>query len=162
MQIDTELHWWVSNFVDDEHQVRADLLGAITTRLVEAIEGGMAVDDLIDTIQSVREHMEYDVPESVEKTIDQMVCYEFFETRDAISHLDSEQSLTEHMEHLDSLAVLTGYDAADAKAIVSDRLAEFEEPDHGEYRPSFSRHGGGSPEEFGDAAIASLFRNLVR
>ena len=157
-----ELHWLVSNFVDDEHQVRADLLAAITTRLVETIEGGMAVDDLINTIESVREHMGHDVPESVHETIDQMVRYEFFETRNAISHLDSEESLSEYMEHLDSLAVLTGYDAADAKEIVSDRLAEFEDPDHGEYRPSFSRHGGGSSEEFGDASIASLFGNLVK
>lgn len=136
-----ELHWWASHFVDEEHQVRADLLDAITTCLVQAIEGGMPVDDLINTIQSVREHMDYSVPESVEETIDRMVRYEFFETRDAISHLDSEQSLSEHMEYLDALAVLTGYDASDAKEIVSDRLADFDEPDHGEYRPSFSRYG---------------------
>ncbi len=157
-----ELHWWVSNFVDDEHPVRADLLAAISARLVEAIEGGMAVDDLINTIQNVREHMDDDVPAGVDDAIDRMVRYEFTDTREAISHLDSEQSLSEHLEHLDSLAELTGYDAANAKEVVSDRLAEFEEPYYGEYRPSFPRRGDGTSEEFGDAAVASLFGSLVK
>lgn len=156
-----ELHWWVANFVDNEHPVRADLLAVISARLVEAIDGGMSVDDLINTIQNVREHMDDDVPAEVDDAIDRMVRYEFIETRDAISHLDSE-GLSEHLEHLDSLAELTGYDATAAKEIVSDRLARFEEPDHGEYRPSFSRHGRGSSDEFGDAAVASLFGNLVK
>ena len=157
-----ELHWWVSNFVDDELSVRADLLAAIATRLVETIDSGMAIDDLINTIENVHEHMDDYVPEEVNDSIDQMVRYEFNETSDAISHLDSEQNLSDHLEHLDSLAGLTGYDATDAKAIVSDRLAEFEESDHGEYRPGFSRHSHGSSEDFGDAAVASLFGNLVK
>jgi DNA polymerase III delta prime subunit len=157
-----ELHWWVANFVDDEHPVRADLLAAISTRLVEAIDGGMSVDDLINTIQNVREHMDDDVPAEVDDAIDRMVRYEFIETRDAISHLNSKQDLSVHLEYLDSLAELTGYDATAAKKIVSDRLAELEEPDHGEYRPSFSRHGRASSEEFGNAAVASLFGNLVK
>ena len=46
---------------------------------------------------------------------------EFIETRDAIGHLDSQQSLSEHLEHLDTLAELTGYDPASAKEIVSDQ-----------------------------------------
>lgn len=157
-----ELHWWVSNFVDDKHSVRADLLATISARLVEAIEGGMPVDDLIGTIGNVREHMDGNVPAEVDDAIDRMARYEFVETREAISHLNSEQSLSEHLEHLDALAELTGYDAANAKEIVSDRLAEFEEPDHGEYRPSSSRHSGDSSAEFGDAAVASLFGNLVK
>lgn len=157
-----ELHWWVSKFVDDELLVRADLLAAISALLVKAIEGGMAVDDLINTVQNVREHMDDDVPAEVADAIDQMVRYEFTDTREAISHLDSEQSLSEHLEHLDSLAELTGYDAANAKEVVSERLAEFEEPDYGEYRPSLSRRGDGTSEEFGDAAVASLFGSLVK
>lgn len=156
-----ELHWWVTSFVDDAHPVRADLIAAIVARLVETIEDGMAVDDLIITIQNVREHMD-DAPKEVDDAIDQAVRYEFIETRDAISHLDSEQSLSEHLEHLDSLAELSGYDATVAKGIVSAQLAVFGGPDHTEYRPSFSRHGHGSSEEFGDAAVASLFGNLVK
>ena len=157
-----ELHWRISNFVDYEHPVRDELLAAISASLVEAVDAGMAIDDLINTIKSVHEHMDDDVPEEVVDAIDQVVRYEFKETRDAISHLDSEQSLSEHLEHLGALAELTGHDATDAEKIVSDRLAEFERPDHGEYRPSFFRHSGESSEEFGDAAIASLFGNLLR
>ncbi|MBY6155474.1 hypothetical protein KUV47_19780 [Vannielia litorea] len=157
-----ELHWWVSNFVDEEHPVRADLLDAISTRLIESIEGGAPVDDLLNIIQSVREHMDDEVPPEVDDAIDRMARYEFFDTSDAISHLDSEQSLSEHLEHLDSLAELTGYDTTHAKEIVFNQLAKYEEPDHHEYRPSFSQHEKRSSEEFGDAAVASLFGNLVK
>lgn len=156
-----ELHWWVSNFVDDEHPIRANLLAAIAALLAEAIESGMTVDDLIQTIRNVREHM-IDVPKEVDDAIDEMVRYELSETRDNISHLDSEESLSEHLEHLDSLAILTGYDVTDAKEVVFRRLAELEERDHDEYRPSFSGHGRAPSEEFGDAAISSLFGNLVK
>lgn len=156
-----ELHWWISNFIDEAHPVRAELLAAIEVLLVEAIDSGMAVDDLIQTIKNVREFM-FDVSQQVDDAIERMVRYEFTETRDAISHLDSEESLSEHLEYLDSLAELTGHDATKAKGIVSDRLAELEEPDQSEYRPSFSGHGRASSDEFSDAAVASLFRNLVK
>lgn len=156
-----ELHWWVSNFIDEDHPVRADLLAAIEVRLIEAIDSGMAVDDLIRTIKNVREFL-LDVSQQVDDAIGRMVRYEFTETRDAISHLDSEEGLSEHLEYLDSLAELTGHDATKAKGIVSDRLAELEEPDHSEYRPSFSGHGRASSDEFSDAAVASLFGNLVK
>lgn len=156
-----ELHWWIANFVDDQHPARADLIATIVARLVETIEGGMAVDELITTIQSVREHMA-DTPKEVDDAIDQMVSYEFIETEDAIRHLDSEDYLLEHLEYLTSLAELTGYDATSAKGIVSDRLAEFNEEDQTEYRPSFSRYSPRASEKFGDAEVTSLFRNLVK
>lgn len=139
-----ELHWWVCNFIDYDHPVRADLLAAIQARLVEAFEDGMAIDDLIQAIQNVHEHMD-DVPQEVDEVIVRMAQYEFKETRDAISHLDSEESLSEHLDYLDSLAELTGHDAIKAKGIVSDRLAALEEPDHSEYRPRFSGHGRARP-----------------
>ena len=156
-----ELHWWVSSFVDDEHPVRADLLGAIAACLVKVIEGGMSIDDLIQTVKSVREHMD-DVPEELNDAIDRMVSYEFTETRDAISHLDSQEGLLEHLDYLDSLAEITGHNVIRAKEIVSQRLAECDVQDQDEYRPSFSRHGRASPAEFGDAEISSLFGTLVK
>ncbi|MGR3420843.1 MAG: nSTAND3 domain-containing NTPase [Paracoccus sp. (in: a-proteobacteria)] len=157
-----ELHWWVSNFVDDEHPVRADLLGAIETRLVEVVMGGVSVDDLIKIIQNVHEHMDDAVPTQVGDAIDQMACYEFTEIRDTIRNLDSEQSLLEHREHIDNLAELTGYDATEAKEIIADKISELEEPEHDEHQPTFSSRGSGSSEEFNDAALSSLFGNLVK
>ena len=157
-----KLHWWVSNFVDDAHSIRDELLEAITARLKDVIEAGMAVDDLVNTLESIREHMDDELPEELDETIDQMIRYEFFDTRNAIWHLDSEQSLNEYLDHLDSLAAISGYDATDAKEIVYDRLAELEEPVHDEHRPSFSRRGGELSEEFGNVAIASLFGNLMK
>lgn len=156
-----ELHWWVSKFVNESHPVRADLLAAIVARWVEAIDG-MSIDDLVATIDRVREYMDDDVPSKVDEALDQMIDFECNQTYDAISHLDSEQALSEHLQHLESLAALTGCNIAVAKQVVSERLAELEEPDHDEYRPSFSRNSVSASQEFGDAEVASLFGNLVK
>lgn len=156
------LHWFVRNYLDDEHPLKSDLLGLISDRLIEVVEDGAPVDELINIIESVQEHMDEEVPEDVDEAIDRVASYEFTETSDAISHLDSEQHLSEHMEQLDTLARLTGYDAEPAKGIVSERLAQFEEPDHGDYRPSMTRSSGSGEDRFDDDAILSLFSNLVR
>ena len=101
-------------------------------------------------------------PDSVEDAIADALHYEFWETEDAISHLGSERELSEHLEHLDTLAALTGGDAERAKEIVSQRLGELEEPDYGEHRPSFSTRGSATGEEFSDESMRSLFLNLLR
>ena len=157
-----KIHWWVCNFVDSEHPLKDKLLEAITDRLVAVIENGASPDELINIIESVQEHMGDPAPETVQEAIDGAVHYELSETYDAISHLDSEHSLSEHLGYLDILAKLTGYDAESAKEIVSQRLSECEEPDYGEHRPSFSRSGSSTGEDFSDEAIQSLFWNLLR
>ena len=157
-----DIHWQVSNFVDHDHPLKDKLLEGITYRLVAVIEGGVSTDELINIIKSVHEYMDDAVPESIEDAIAGVVHYEFYDTRDAIDHLDSEQSLIEHLEYLDILAKLTGDDAESAKEIVSQRLSELEEPDYGEHRPTFASSGSAPGEEFSDEAIESLFWNLVR
>ena len=167
-QLLPQIHWWVRNFVDGRHPLRGKLLEAITDQLTAVIESGESIEVLIEIIKSVQEHMGDAAPEVVDDAIADAVHYELSETEDAISDLDSEQSLDEHLEYLDILAELTGEDTKRAQVIVSDRRDEFEEQDHGEYRPSFSRSGSttgsGSAmgEEFSDAAIQSLFENLLQ
>ena len=156
------LHWFVRNYVDDDHPLKSSLLSLISERLIEVVEGGAPVDELINIVESVQEHMDEEVPEGVDEALDRVVSYEFTDTSEAIGHLDSEQHLSEHMEQLDTLARLTGYDAEPAKGIVSERLAQFEEPDYGEYRVSVSRPSRQGEDRFEDDAILSLFSNLVR
>ena len=156
------IHWWVRNFLEGKHPLGENLLKAISVRLVSVIEGGAAPDDLINIIRSVQEYMEDATPDSVEDAIADALHYEFCQTEDAISHLSSEQELSEHLEHLGTLATLTGGDAERAKEVVSQRLGELEEPDYGEHRPSFSRSGSATGEEFSDESVRSLFLNLLR
>ena len=90
-----EIHWLVSNFVDHEHPLKRKLLEGITQRLLAVIEGGLTSDELINVIKNVREYMNDAVRESIEDAIAGAVHCELYETDEAISHLDSEQSLAE-------------------------------------------------------------------
>ena len=101
-----EIHQRVSNFVDEEHPLRQRVLEGIVARLVDVLEQGLTADELINAIKSVQEYMEDAVPETIENAITQAVDYDLNETGDAISHLDSEQGLIEHLEFLDELASL--------------------------------------------------------
>ena len=157
-----KIHWRVSNFIDHDHPLKDKLLECIDDRLVAVVEGGVSFNELIDIIKSVNEHMEDSVSERVEDAIGGAVHYELYDTDDAIGHLDSEQSLHEHMEYLDILAQLTGENAESAKEIVSQRLVELEEPDYGEHRLDFSKSEGATDEKFSDEAMKSLFRSLVQ
>ena len=130
--------------------------------MIAVIEGGVSINELINIIKSVNEHMEDSVSETLEDAIGSAVHYEFYDTDDAIGHLDSEESLNEHMEYLDTLAQLTGESAESAKETVSLRLGEMEEPDYGEHRLDFSKSQGAADEKFSDEAMKSLFWNLLQ
>ncbi len=155
------LHWFIRRFVDDGHPMKANLLRLISKRLIEVVESNTAVDELINIIKSVREYMHEDLPKDVDEAIDRVASYEFTDTWEATGDLQ-EQELLEHMEQLDTLASLTGYDAEPALNIVSERLAQFEEPDHEDYSPSMSRPSSSEEERFDDDSIMSLFSNLLR
>lgn len=157
-----QIHWRVCNFMDADHPLRDKLLDAITDQLTEVIGNGVSIDDLIEIIKSVQGHMRDSGYEAVEDAIVWAVDYELSEAEDTISCLDSEQSLTEYLEYLDTLAGLTGKNTDSAQEMVLEKLNEFEEQDHGEYRPSFSRSGGTADEEFSDEAIQSLFGSLLQ
>lgn len=161
-QVLPELHWKVANFVNKVYPLRRELLEEINSRLVDVIANGISTDDLVNTLESINEFMDEQLSDALRETIDEAVRYELFETSNAISHLDSEGSLSEHLGHLDSLAALTGYDPKTAKETVYDRIAELEEPKQDAVRPEFSGPRPSSGGEFSDAALASLFGNLVK
>lgn len=156
------MHRLVRAFVPKEHPLKAVLLGAIEDRLVSIVEEGVAPDDLINIIRSVEENMNGQAAITVRSALANAVYFEFYQTDQAVSHLESEQELNEHLEYLDTLAALTGEDARGAKEIVVQRLNELQEPDEPERRPNFSRREFAANEEFSDESMRNLFVNLLR
>lgn len=145
-----------------EHPLKDNLLEAITNRLALSIRSDITTDDLIEIIKSVQEYMGDATPDYINDEIAGALHFEFYETEDAISHLGSVDELNEHLEHLDTLALLTGEDAEEAKDIVLQRLSKLVEPDYEKHRPSFSSRGNTTSEKFSDESMRCLFLNLLR
>ena len=156
-----EIHWRVSNFVDNEFPQKEALLQALKERLIEVLQSSVTIDELIPIVSNAEEFMADSMPEDLQKVLDSTIDYEFQDTQDAISHLDSEQSLSEHIEYLNELAELTGRDASAANEIVNKRLIRFDAPQWSEDRPIFGSRHRSSHEDFNDDALRSLFSNLI-
>jgi DNA polymerase III delta prime subunit len=156
-----ELHWLVSNFVDSDLAQRDILLGLIEQNLIAAIEGGLPTDEIQSVVEAVDEFMSDTAPDEIIDVLEGVVGYEFSETEEAISHINTENELSEHMELLEQLAKATGINPDAALQVVSEKLAQYEQPDYGEHRGSFSRSQQNQSTEFSDDALVSLFSNLV-
>ncbi|MYD76767.1 MAG: hypothetical protein F4244_09225 [Gammaproteobacteria bacterium] len=156
-----QIHQRVYSLLDVNHPLRGKLLEAITDQLIEIIDNGVPIDELIEIIRSIQEHMADFNYETVDGAIAYEVYYHLSETKNTISCLDSEQSLHEHLEYLENLARLTGINTDRAQETVLEKLNNYEEQDHGEHRPSFSRSGGTADGEFSNEAIRSLFGSLL-
>ena len=158
-----EIHYRVRDSLEEKHPLKNNLIEAIVDKLVLAISKKMpAIDDLINVIKSVQTYMNDATPDSVVDQIEDAADYEFYETEDAISCIDSEHELSEYLEYLDILAELTNGDAENAKAIVLQRLSEIEEPEYEEFYLDFSSRESATSEEFSDRSMRSLFSSLLR
>lgn len=160
-----QLHWWISNFVDTDLVQKDALLDAIEKRLTDVIEDGLSTEDLINVIESVQEYMFetfLDPGTSYGLALSIAIDYELSDTKEVISYLDSEDSLHEHLEYLDSLANLTGYDAEMAKSVVRDRISEIEETYQEEISTRYSPTKRQNSEVFSDSDLISLFSSLIR
>lgn len=157
-----ELHWDIKNFVGDDCEEKQELLNAIEKQLEHAIDNGIPNEELVMVYNLVMEYMSDVLPDGVVMALDSAVDYEFNETREAIADIDSEQSLSDHIEFLDDLGKATNRDPENAKLIVSDRMAEIEEEDHSAQQPSFVSKEPNEGEDFGDEELASLFSTLIQ
>ncbi|ASP20089.1 hypothetical protein ANTHELSMS3_01389 [Antarctobacter heliothermus] len=133
----------------------------IEQRLVHTIEGGLPVDEILSIVEAVDEFMADTAPDEVTEALEGVVGYEFSETEEAIGHLNTESELSEHMEHLEQLAKVTGINPDSALKVVSEKLVQYERPDYDEHRGSFTRPKQSQRTEFSDEALVSLFSNLV-
>ncbi|MCV0370507.1 ATP-binding protein [Filomicrobium sp.] len=155
------LHWRVYNFVPSDHPLYEGLLLHIEKHLLQIIRGYPPTDELVSIIEAVNEHMaSMDITE-LDAAIDRAVRFELEETADAISHLDSEDSLSEQSEHVDQLAALTGRSPEKAKKVIAERIGEIEQRDYSAHQPSLSSRSYGSEDRFSDAELKSLFSSLL-
>lgn len=157
-----DLHWWAYHSIDDEHGLKSELLYAVECRLVDALESGVASDELVFVIEAIKEYMPEILPEHVSEALNEAVNFEFAETYQSISHLDTKDELSEHLDFLDELAKLTGHDPKLAKEVVFDRMADIEEEYYSEKSTSFSPKSKEEKERFDDQALKSLFTNLIK
>ncbi len=156
-----EVHWWVLNFVDEKNLNQQKLLTGIKERLLEILRNGVPIDELVSIVNAVDASMKNTLTGELEEEFNAAVWYEFGETKDAISHLDTHQDLSEHLEHLESLAKVTGFNSDDAKQIVSDRMSELDEPDYSDHHISVPHVKSRFDREFSDEELHSLFSSLV-
>ncbi len=157
-----QLHWWVNSFVDDNLSQKTVLLEAIEARLTNVIESRPPPDELVSVTENIQEYMSETLPEAAATALENAIEYEFTDTRDAISHLDTESDLTEHLDYLDSLARLTGRDPENAKTVIYDRISDIEESDYEERQTDFSPSRRQGNEKFDDNDLKSLFSNLLQ
>ena len=155
------LHWWVNNFVDDNHLLKTKLITNIEARLVVTLESGVPTEELVPIVESVYAHMKGAMSENVEEILGSIIDHEFAESNDAIDYLDSEQCLLEHIDHIDALAEITGRDPKFVKKAIYQRLAEFTNEQCLEEHPDFFPRSKQTHGVFDDSELYSLFSNLI-
>lgn len=157
-----ELHWKLNSFIDGNHSLKPQLLNAIEDKVVKIFNLGVPADELVSIIESTNEFLPRGKVALVDQAIDNAVSYEFTDTRDAIRDLITEGELNEHIEFLNSLASISGYNPDNAIAIVQDRIHEIDEEETIAQSASFSPRSNHNEEEFTDDDLKSLFFSLVK
>lgn len=156
------LHSEVENFFDPEDERKPVLMAGIEKRLLEVLDNGLAIDDLIAVIENINEYMPEIKSVEIESRLESAIDYELNQTSDAISHLNSEDDLSEHLVHIEDLAKLTGRDPNTANQIIEERIADYEQRHQYEERSSIQPNAGSFREDFNDDALRSLFSNLIK
>lgn len=157
-----DLHWRVHNFIDDDSSFKSELLEAIEENLLDLLENGVSIDDLVSIVDKVNESMQHTSSKEIKDTINRLVGYEFNDTLNAISHLDYEDELNEHLGFLEELAKHTGYDLERSKMIVLDRINELEDEGSVGHSTSYTPRNRRDVTEFSDSELKSLFATLVK
>ena len=160
-QLLPKLYWQIGEFIDDNHLLKADLIAGVEARLISILESGVPIDELISIVESVYQHIGDEIPNNVQEILESAIDYEFTETEDASGHLDSEQSLSEHLNYIDTLAELTGHNPQHARDVINLRLAELENTEWPEELPSFRGRKLPASKEFDDNALYSMFSKLI-
>ncbi|SHF59254.1 hypothetical protein SAMN05444273_1081, partial [Litoreibacter ascidiaceicola] len=151
-----ELHWRISNFVDDDVDSKAVLLASVESALVSAIEAGIPMDELVAVKDAIDEYLDEATDlEPIEDAINSAIDYEFDEVSETISDLSSESELNEHIEMLEFIARHTGRSAEAAKNVVLEKISEIEVSDYGDYQPNSRGRSSHADTEFSDMMMLS-------
>ena len=160
-QLLPKLHWQIGEFIDDNHLLKADLITGVEARLISILESNVTIDELISIVESVYQHIGDEIPNNVQEILEWAIDCEFTMTEDASGHLDSEQSLSEHLNYIDTLAELTGHSPQHARDVINQRLIELENTEWPEELPSFRGRSLPASKEFDDNALYSMFSKLI-
>jgi len=111
-------------------------------------------------IERINEFLGEEIPQVVCDALDQAADYEFNQTEDAMSNLDSEAELNQHADHLNELARLTGHDPTLALETVGEKIVEVLNTPTKAVVPSFGTRRRTDSDVFDDNALYSLFATL--
>ncbi|MEQ9248227.1 MAG: ATP-binding protein [Nitratireductor sp.] len=124
-------------------------------------EAGMGIDDLVGITEEIYNILDDDVPDPLIESMNNAISFEFDETELAIDHYESEEELLEHIGHLETLALLTDFDATMAKSVVNNKITNMIRTDHDEFIPDTSNVKKGDNSDYSDEDIKSLFSTLM-
>lgn len=157
-----ELYYKIVTDIDDHHHLKLDATNAIEDKILGLFNNWFSIDDLISFMRSFNELMPDTTPKNIKNLMDQAVNYECTETYQAITHLETEDDLNEHLASLEELEKITDCDIEQAKATISQRIDELHEEYIPEQESSLPSRNKLFDETFSDDDLKSLFSNLIK
>ena len=151
----------VGSVLNVPESTKVRLLEGTESRIVEVLEDGMSIDELIGMVEWIHEYLEESVSNEVREAIVRAADYEFSEVADATGHFDTKWEFSGHVESLEKLSELTGQYATPAIEYVLERADELEEWDSSNESVTFPSPRGEDEDRFTDGELQSLFANLI-
>ncbi|WP_053910940.1 restriction endonuclease [Pseudoalteromonas sp. SW0106-04] len=138
----------------------AELHRSLELKLVELIEKGCHIEELISFIETVNEYQGVEVPISIVSAIERSVDNELVYTNLNLYNLETESDLQEHIEFLEELGKIT--DRCPNRAIqeVENKLYEVESSYTEKSEVHFPKRN--ADDDFNDKQMKSLFSSLLK
>lgn len=156
-----ELYSSILNTLEDGHYFKLSLLDATENKFLEVLNQGIPVDQLEQVYKSFHLHMVGGVSNNIKLKVTQIVNYQFENTEEVISDVETEDDLTEYIDILLSLAKVTGRVSEKSVSIINEKISELEEVESEEQSTSYKPLHRKRDEKFSDESIKSLFTNLL-
>lgn len=156
-----ELHYNIRHSMEDDRELQSALLLSVDKRMSEILDQHILLETLSTIADKVYEYMGDEVSEETTSKLDSLIDYEFNQTAHSIDHFSTKAELDDHLEHLESLAAVTGHSIESARSVVQDRIHETVEEENDEKVISFTSSHSSINEKFSDADLRSLFCSLI-
>jgi len=156
-----ELNACEFDYIDCEHPLKLKIQQAAMQKLLNVLDGGIALDSLTEIAEALKEYDAPNIPVFIHEKIDELVAFETDDPEEAIRDMNTESELSEHIELIERLASARDIDVSQAVNIMSSKIADIEEHDYGEYRSSF-RNNASQSDAFSDSDLSSMFSTLLK
>jgi DNA polymerase III delta prime subunit len=147
----------------DELAVADELADCLEKAAIDMIHSGMASDDL-EKISDAVEKWQRLLGSDIARAVDAAIVSEINDVENIVQDIDSESTLTDHIETLQKLAKRTGLSTkavSDAVEKVMERIAVVEERSTTSSSPSIGARFNAESDKFDDVALQNLFAPLV-